>query len=33
VVVLAVGVGLGTGGIVLIVTIGAALYTFVKSQF
>jgi len=27
----AVGVALGTGGIVLIVTVGAALYSFVKS--
>jgi hypothetical protein len=31
VVVLAVGVGLGTGGIVLILTVGAALYKFLKS--
>lgn len=33
VVVLAVGVGLGTGGIVLIITVGAALYRFVTSLF
>jgi hypothetical protein len=33
VVVLAVGVAIGTGGIVLIVTVGAALYRFVKSLF
>jgi len=32
VVVLAVGVGLGTGGIVLILTVGAALYKFLKSM-
>jgi hypothetical protein len=31
VVVLAVGIAVGTGGIVLILTIGKALYTFVKS--
>jgi hypothetical protein len=31
VIVLAVGIGLGAGGIVLILTIGKALYTFVKS--
>src|SRR5580765_2182068 len=30
VVVLAVGIGLGTGGIVLILTVGAALYKFVR---
>ena len=31
VVVLAIGIGLGTGGIVLILTVGAALYKFVRS--
>lgn len=31
VIVLAVGIGLGTGGIVLILTVGAALYKFVRS--
>ena len=31
VVVLAIGIGVGTGGIVLILTVGAALYKFVRS--